>query len=101
MKNLINKLKNYLTEVLKSDDMMLVSKSEFGDDIQNIKDFIEEVKNRANNNLYVSDDAIRDAVHDAIYNMHIADDLIEGIDDVESECQNAINEVDNLMKKYI
>mgnify|MGYP003111097718 CR=1 FL=1 len=91
--------KVYLIELLKSDDMILISRSEFDEDMGNIKDHINEIKDQRDN-VYINEEAIRDAVSDAIYSMGVDDSMIEGLDGVESECDMAYNELSKIRRKY-
>jgi hypothetical protein len=91
--------KVYLIELLKSDDMILISKSEFDEDMESIKDHINEIK-AERDNVYINEDAIRDAVSDVIYQMDVDDSMIEGLDGVEAECDMAYNELSKIRRKY-
>jgi hypothetical protein len=106
MRKLIQGLKDrlqgtqvYLMELLKSDDMILISRSEFEEDMNELKAHIEEVENKTEQ-VYVDEDRIRDAVHDAIYNLEVDSDSIYGMDDVQAECEMARSELSRIRRKY-
>ena len=79
--------------------MILISRSEFERDMDELKAHIEEVQDRTEQ-VYISEDSIRDAVHDAIYNLEVDSDSIYGMDDVQSECEMARNELSKIRRKY-
>lgn len=106
MKKLIQGLKDrlqgtqvYLMELLKSDDMILISRSEFEEDMNELKAHIEEVQDRTEQ-VYIDEERVKDAVADAIYNLEVDTDSIDGLDDVQAGCENARQELSRFRRKY-
>ena len=91
--------KVYLIELLKSDDMILISRSEFEEDMNELKAHVEEVQDKTEQ-VYIDEERVRDAVHDAIYNLEVDSDSIDGLDDVQAECEMARKELSRIRRKY-
>ena len=98
MKNFIKELQKKLAELLLDKSYMLVDKAELEQELDNLKTELQAVQD-AKNSVYISEDYIRDAVHDALYNIDINDDCINGLEDVETE--TAQDMITQLEKKYI
>ena len=99
MKNLIKKLKNYLTELLMDDDMLLISREEFEDEMNGLMGEVEELEDSIGS-VYVNEDYIRDAVNDAIYNLDISDDAVEGLDSLEHATNQAKDRIKAMRRTY-
>lgn len=59
------------------DDMLLISRRIWGRD-EWFNGEVEELEDSIGS-VYVNEDYIRDAVNDAIYNLDISDDAVEGL----------------------
>ena len=106
MKTLIKKLTDYLTELLTGEDMLLVNRIEFENDMKELSRMVEYMESRTS---YVCIDEsniesmIQDTINDLMYDLRLdlnPEDNIEGLSDLVATCKEAEEKIKAMKDKY-
>ena len=102
----MKKLTDYLTELLTGEDMLLVNRIEFENDMKELTRMVEYMESRTS---YVCIDEgniesmVQDAVSDLMYDLRLdlqAEDNIEGLSDLVATCEEAQAKIKAMKDKY-